>query len=40
VWDLLASKTQDKKIIQTFQAKDILSRVIMQDPDEFFLVEE
>lgn len=39
VWDILASKTQDSKIIETFQSKDILSRVIMQDPDEFFLVE-
>jgi hypothetical protein len=37
IWDLIASKTQDQKIIRTFRAKKELANQILKDPDNFFL---
>jgi hypothetical protein len=40
VWDLIARKTQDAKIIRTFRAKKELANQILKDPDNFFLKYE
>lgn len=37
IWDLIARKTQDAKIIRTFRAKKELANQILKDPDNFFL---
>lgn len=40
IWDLIASKTHDKKTVDLLQQKKDVSEMIMQDPESFFLVEE
>ena len=40
VWDIVANKTLDRKILSILQQKDTLARAVMNDPDNFFLVED
>ena len=37
VWDLVASDTQDEKIVKSLREKKKLADVILKDPESFFL---
>lgn len=40
IWDIIAEKTQDKKVINSLRMKKDVSTVILQDPESFFLIED
>lgn len=40
VWDMIARKTQDTKVVSALRHKKDLSVEIMKDPESFFLIEE
>jgi len=40
IWDLIASRTQDIKILHAFLRKRKISQAILSDPEDFFLVED
>lgn len=39
IWDLIASRTHDSKIVKTLQEKKNVANEILRDPSGFFLVE-
>lgn len=40
VWDLMATGTQDSKIVKSLRAKKLIANEILQDPESFFLVHD